>query len=447
MSPTNRYWPRRLEVLESKTLAKKDLGESRAAGLGPPPSFFLSPFCSGSSDLDTSSRLGQYLLVADLLILGGGAVGLATAWAASRRGARVRVLERHSSPNELSSHHGETRMIRCSYAEHPDYVALARRAWETWRELDAAGGAPVLHATGGLYVGPLEGAWLSGALASARAHDLPHELLDAAALRQRLPPLRLPAGCAAMLEPGAGFLRCELALRRFAALARAAGVEIVEGARVTSLIAEADGRPCARTDDGAEHRAAAVVDARGPGMAEAGLPWPLQVTRQLLGWFETRDAAALREGSWPVWAVDAAAVGGPAGGLLYGFPILQNESLLKAAWHAPGPTILPYSPEPARLAEVRDAGRALAELLPGRTGAAARAVACQYTMSPDGHFLVDRHPSGARGVAAAGLSGHGFKFAPVLGQALAEMALDGGTALPVGFLAARRLAPPPQRPA
>lgn len=386
-------------------------------------------------------------MVPDLLVLGGGAVGLSAAWAAARRGARVVVLERHRSPNEVSSHHGDTRMIRCAYAEHPDYVDLARASWDLWRELDAAGGDPVLRATGGLYLGPPDGALLSGALASARAHDLPHESLDAEELRRRLPRLRVPPGCAALLEPFAGFLRCEAALRRFAALARAAGAEIVEDTRVTSLAADDAGRPCARSAAGAEFRAAAVIDARGPGMAEAGLPWPLRVTRQLLGWFEVREAAALREGNLPVWAVEASALGGPAGGLLYGFPLLRGQEIVKAAWHSPGAEIIPYATAPARLDEVRDAGRALAELLPGCTGAAARAVACQYTMSPDGHFLIDRHPSGARGVAAAGLSGHGFKFAPVLGVALAEMALDGGTALPVGFLSARRLADPAQWPA
>lgn len=375
----------------------------------------------------------------DLLVLGGGAVGLATAWFAAERGSRVRVLERHRSPNELSSHHGETRMIRCAYAEHPDYVALARHAWDQWLALDDLGGNPVLHATGGLYLGAPDSAWMRGALTAARAHDLPHDLLDVQELQRRVPPLLLPPGCSAMFEPFAGYLLCEAALRRFATLARAAGAEIVEDTHVVALLAEADGRPCAITSRGEKFRAAAVVDARGPGMAEAGLPWPLRVTRQVLGWFEARDADALCEGCLPVWAVDAAAVGGPAGGLLYGFPVLPGQTQLKAAWHSPGPEIVPYSPAPAELAELDGAGRALAALFPGRTGATIRASACQYTMSPDGHFLLDRHPSGARGVAAAGLSGHGFKFAPVLGQALAEMALDGGTELPVTFLSARRL--------
>lgn len=375
----------------------------------------------------------------DLLVLGGGAVGLATAWFAARRGARVRVLERHRSPNEHSSHHGETRMIRCSYAEHPDYVALARRAWDQWQELDAQGGDPVLHATGGMYLGAPDSAWIRGALTAARAHDLPHELLEAPALRQRVPPICLPPGCVAMLEPFAGYLLCEAALRRFAKLARAAGAEIVEETRVIALRAEKEGRPCAVTSSGEEFRAAAVVDARGPGMAEARLPWPLRVTRQVLGWFDVRSASLVQAGRLPVWGVDAPAVGGEEGGLLYGFPVLPGQALLKAAWHSPGQEILPYSPAPAELSELASAGRALAGLFPGCTGAAMRASACQYTMSPDGHFLLDRHPSGARGVAAAGLSGHGFKFAPALGQALAEMALDGGTDLPVAFLSAGRL--------
>ncbi len=380
----------------------------------------------------------------DLLVLGGGAVGLAAAWwAAARRGARVRVLERFQSPNDRSSHHGETRMVRTAYAEHPDYVALARAAWRMWQDLDRAAAAPpVLHATGGVFFGAPDSDLVAGACRAAALHDLPHEVLDATALKSALPQFRAPPGTLAVRERFAGYLLCEEALRRLAAAARAAGAEIHEHTEVAALELAEDGSPCALTADGARHRAHAVADARGPGMAAAGLPWPLRVTRQLLGWFEPAAPADCREGALPVWACDAAAAGDTGGGIYYGFPARIGAGEVKAARHAPGESMDPYAVRAGQAAELDDVRRALARVLPAAAGPLRRLAVCQYTMSPDGHFILDRHPSGARGAAVAGLSGHGFKFAPVLGRALAEIALEGGTELPVGFLAARRLAAP-----
>lgn len=375
----------------------------------------------------------------DLLVLGGGAVGLFTALAAARRGARVRLLERLRSPNAESSHHGETRMIRCAYFEHPDYVALALTAWRLWEEFDRAhGGAPVLHATGGVYLGAPDGELVAGARAAAERHDLPHACWDAAALKAQLPQFEAPVGALAVREERAGFLLCEEALRRAAAACDAAGVERIEGAEVRALEVDADGAPSALSADGARHAATAVADARGPGMAAAGLPWSLRTTRQALGWFAPAQPAACAPGRLPVWACDAAIAGESGGGIFYGFPLLPGASAVKAARHVPGAPAPPHGPLTPASHELDDVARALRRILPAAAGPLLRAEVCRYTMSADGHFLLDRHPSGARGAACAGLSGHGFKFAPVLGQALAELALDGATTLPVAFLRADR---------
>jgi len=380
----------------------------------------------------------------DLLVLGGGTVGLAAAWAAARRGARVLVVEQFTSPNARSSHHGDTRVIRCAYFEHPDYVALALRAWAMWEEWDREqGGAPALHATGGFYFGAPDSELIAGARSAAERHDLPHRVLDARAAAVAFPQFRLPADAIALHERRAGFLLCEAALQRLAARARAAGVEIREGVAVTRAEAEANGGCCAMLADGTRVRARAVADARGPGMAAAGLPWPLRVTRQVLGWFAPVQPVPLAEGRLPVWACTAQVAGESGDGLFYGFPLAAGGGAVKAARHAPGAEIIPYSPKAAETGELADVARALARVLPDAAGLPVSAAACQYTMSPDGHFILDRHPLGWNGAAIAGLSGHGFKFAPVLGQALAELALDGGTALPVGFLSARRFG---QRP-
>lgn len=369
-----------------------------------------------------------------LLILGGGTVGLAAAWIAAERGARVTILERFTAPNERSSHHGETRLIRCAYAEHPDYVALARAAWTTWEELDQrCGGEAVLHPTGGLYFGAAGGELVDGSHHAAKLHDLPHTLLDPDSLRARFPLFHPAPGTVALHEQFAGWLRCEAALIRFATLARAAGAQLREQTRVFQVERAPDGGVQIRLENGERWSADAVVDTRGPGMQEAHPAWKLRVTRQVLGWFLPSAPAELAAAALPCWAAEAGAASEEGGGLFYATP--ARGGLIKAARHLPGSEITPYCVEAAQPEELNDVQRALRRLLPAAAGKLERVAACQYTMSSDGHFRLGAHPSGARGAALAGLSGHGFKFAPALGRALVEIALDGGTVLPVGFLA------------
>src|SRR4051812_21434652 len=130
-------------------------------------------------------------LTYDVIVLGVGGMGSATMYHLARRGLRVLGIERFDVPHELGSSHGESRIIRLAYAEHPDYVPLLRRAYALWRELESRAGEKLLIVTGGIDAGTEESANVQGSLSSCAIHNLPHEYLDAATLNRRFPGYRL----------------------------------------------------------------------------------------------------------------------------------------------------------------------------------------------------------------------------------------------------------------
>src|SRR5215210_455463 len=136
----------------------------------------------------------------DIGVIGLGAMGSATIDVLAMRGARVVGFDRHQPPHTGGSTHGHTRIIREAYYEHPLYVPLVRRAYELWAELQREAGTTLLTQTGGVMVGPERGSLVSGALASARAHGIPHELLDARVLNERFPAYRAHIDWVALFE-------------------------------------------------------------------------------------------------------------------------------------------------------------------------------------------------------------------------------------------------------
>ena len=194
-------------------------------------------------------------------------------------------------------------------------MPLLRRAYALWDELDAATGRPVLRRTGALYAGDANGALVAGSLASAKAHALPHELLEGEEIRRRYPLLRLPDGFAGVFEPEGGYLRCERAVVDMAGEATRHGAAIRENEPVRSWSVDTGGVSVV-TDRGT-HCAARLVLAAGAWSSKVAsdLGVSLEVTRQILGWVRPPDPEPFREGNLPCWAVDH------GDGLLYGFPI------------------------------------------------------------------------------------------------------------------------------
>ena len=370
----------------------------------------------------------------DAIVIGTGGVGSAAAYHLARRGAKVLGLDRFPGGHDKGSSHGETRIIRQAYFEHPDYVPLLKRAYELWGELERETGEKLFYRVGLLQIGPEHGPVVHGVLESARLHQLNVEKLGAAEIGRRWPSFRVPEGSIGAYEPGAGYLRVEACVLAHLAAAIGAGAELKTGVTVHSWRTEGNAI-CVATDQG-EFRAAKLVITAGPWAPQilVDLGIRMEVRRKHLYWLGTNDAA-LDQARSPTFLYEMPQ------GVYYGFPAIDALSV-KVAEHSGGEVVSDPLSDPRHLDE-RDLSRVkafLAECMPTVTGRLNRHAVCFYTMSPDEHFLVDRHPQSDRVVFAAGLSGHGFKFTSVLGEALAEMALEGRTSLPVGFLSCSRFA-------
>lgn len=372
----------------------------------------------------------------DIIVIGVGAMGSAACCHLARTGARVLGLEQFDIPHALGSSHGQSRMIRTAYFEHPDYVPLLRRAYQLWDELEATSGQKLLHRTGGIYIGPIDGEVVGGSLRAARQHNLPHELLDHAELNRRYPKFHVPEAWSALYEPEAGFLTPERVVAAYAEAALRAGAELHGREPVLEWNADAKGVRVRTTR--AQYEADHLVFCGGPWTTRLvqDLGVPLVVTRQVLAWVWPRDPAPFALGRFPVWAIDHL-----DGTLHYGFPMMPDVPGFKLAHHAPGHPADPDSV--ARDPQVADEDSfrpVLRSVIPQADGPLLSMKVCLYTNSPDHHFIIDRHPRYDRVTLACGFSGHGFKFASVVGQILADLALTGSTPLPAQFLQLNRFA-------
>ncbi|MDP9246409.1 MAG: N-methyl-L-tryptophan oxidase [Chloroflexota bacterium] len=367
----------------------------------------------------------------DVIVVGLGADGSAAAAHLAKRGARVLGLEAFPRGHTNGSSGGLTRVIRLAYYEHPDYVPLLKRAWTLWRELETETGEVVLKRTGGVYVGPREGELVAGSLRSAREHGLEHELLDPAALRARLPLFRFEPDWWGLAEATAGYLLPDVGIASHLAVAERHAATLRFDERVTAW--ERDGSGVRVTTDRGTYRASKVVIAAGawnPRLLPRLAPF-LQVKRVPLFWFEpVADHQALA--ALPVYIVDSGLGHG-----CYGFPYLADQGL-KIATHGAGtptdPNTVDREAHASDEAPIRDFIRAR---LPCADGPVRMTKICMYTVTPDEHFIVD---TDGPVTYASACSGHGFKFASVMGEVLAELALDGKTRHPIGFLSASRFA-------
>ena len=369
--------------------------------------------------------------VFDVIVIGTGGMGAAAACHLARRGVHVLGLDRFPVAHDRGSSHGQTRLIRLAYYEHPDYVPLLRRAFDLWRDLERDAGRPLLVESGLVMAGPASGAVIAGALTSARTHALPVERLTAAAATARWPALRVPEWWDVVYESTAGYLFVEDCVRAHAAAATRAGAELRSGVTVHGWRI-AGGRVVVETNAGSFTADRLVLC---PGAWATGLLQvpgvPLTVLRKSLFWFaaspghETEHAA----GRLPCFAFDTPA------GFFYGFPALDARGI-KVANHTGGrvvadPLALDRGVDPDEQGQL---AAWLGDHLPGVDRRPTGHATCMYTMSPDHHFLLGLHPAHPQVAIAAGFSGHGFKFASVVGEILADLATTGRTSHPIGFL-------------
>ncbi|HUQ60883.1 N-methyl-L-tryptophan oxidase [Lentzea sp.] len=362
----------------------------------------------------------------DVIVIGLGGMGSAAAYRLAQRGRRVLGLERFAPVHTRGSSHGGSRITRQAYFEDPAYVPLLLRAHEMWDQVERDSGERIFHRVGGVLAGPPDSGTLTGSRASAEQYGLKHDVLDARETRKRFPTLRPEPDEIALYEEGAGFVVPEAAVRAHLELARRAGADLRFEEPVTHW---EQGRV---TTAEATYEAGHVVVCPGPwapGLL-GDLEIPFEVERIVQHYF---TPAADGFDDHPVYIWDPADGNG-----FYGFP--RIDGAVKVAFHTGGqPCTADTVDRVVHDHEVDAIRNATALPMPGIAGTYQRGATCMYTNTADRHFVIARHPGHDDVTVACGFSGHGFKFVPVVGEILADLATDGATRHPIALFDPARL--------
>lgn len=368
----------------------------------------------------------------DVIVLGVGAMGSATCFHLASRGLRVLGIEQFDIAHDHGSSHGRSRVIRKAYFEDSRYVPLLHRTYELWRELESISGDKLLHLCGCLNVGPPEHVCVQSVKESAVQHGLKHELLDRDEIVRRWPALRPHENDVGLFEPDGGYVPPERCIRAHVAAAQQRGAVIQVRETVRSWSANNES-VTVETDRG-RYNARHLVITAGPwlGTMARELGLPLKVERQVQLWFAPKDRELFDPARLPVFihfVKDRA---------YYGIP-MYDEAGAKIARHHGGETTTPETiNRSVTVADEHDVRDYIKTYILMADGPLLDAKICMYTNTPDDHFIVDRHPQHPRVLIAGGFSGHGFKFAPVIGEALRDLIVEGHTSLPINLFSLQR---------
>ncbi len=376
-------------------------------------------------------------MVFDVIVVGGGGMGSAAAWQLARRGQRVLVLERYDIPHAHGSSHGISRIIRLPYYEDPAYVPLLRRAYALWREAEAASGRELLVTTGSIDASPEWDPLFQGALASARLHDLEHEVLTGGAVNDRFPGYRLPAGHRAVFQPDGGLVASERAVVAHTELAQANGAVVHAREQVLGWQAAGSGEGVTVTTGRGRYEAGRLVLTAGAWMEDLVplLAGRAVAERQVLAWLQPHAPGLFTVDRFPVFNLQVEE------GRYYGLPIYEVPGFKFGRYHHLGEVghadaLLLREPDAADERLLRAFGE---RYFPQGSGPTMALRACMFTNTPDEHFILDHHPAHSQVVLASPCSGHGYKFCSVIGEILADLATgDGRTRHDIDFLRLQR---------
>jgi sarcosine oxidase len=355
-------------------------------------------------------------------VVGLGATGSAALCRLARRGVHAIGFEQFETGHDLGSSHGPTRIFRLAHFENASYVPLLRRAYALWRELESIAQRPFVDRTGIVEIGPAGGDLIKGTLAAAQRHNLPHEVMDAKALMRRYPTYTLAEDFAAVLQPDGGIIAARSAIETNIRIATEAGARVRSGEKVLSI--EPKGKGVRLRTEHDEIEVDGAIIAAGPWMGSLlpELKLPLRVTRQVVGWFEPHDPAPFAADRFPVFLLESRF------GIHYGFPNDGRMGIKVSKHHHRDETVTPDLCNRNVTAEDVALIRApLAQFIPGANGRLLNAQTCLYTMTPDDTFIVDRMAGFPHIVIASPCCGHGFKFSPVIGEIVADLAVLGTT--------------------
>ncbi len=376
----------------------------------------------------------------DVIVLGLGAMGSAAAQQLAARGKNVLGIEQFTPPHDKGSSHGGSRMIRQAYWESAAYVPLVLRSYELWERLERDAGKRLLTITGGLILGPAESQMVASGIAAARQHGIAYTVLVPREIRDRFPAITPLENDVAVFEERAGYLLPEECIRAQLKMAAGSGAELHFEEKVLGW--NADARSAEVTTSRAVYEAERLVVTAGPWANEMlqGLV-PLKVTRQVMTWIEPQGGIEpFLARHFPVFLCESPEDGRPG----YGFPAIDGAGGgVKAAIHGSDVECTPETVD--RVIHELDGAEVIRKLkprFPALDGEIVKAKTCLYTMTPDEHFVIGLHPELPWVSVACGFSGHGFKFAPVVGEILADLATMGATHHPIDLFSPMRFEGP-----
>ncbi|MEO1526640.1 MAG: N-methyl-L-tryptophan oxidase [Planctomycetota bacterium] len=369
----------------------------------------------------------------DAIVVGLGGVGSATLYQLASRGLSVLGIDRYSPPHTYGSSHGQTRVFRTAYFEHPSYVPLLRRAADLWRLTEEHCGEELYHKTGLLEIGPRDGVVIPGILRSAAEFDLPIETMSMADAKDQFPGIEGPENWTAVVEAEAGFLAVEACIENHLALAQQRGATVRYGTTVDQWKSVGDGMELRLGND--RVHAARVVLAGGPWSAQwlAKYEVELSIVRKHIYWYETHEQGYHQSSGFPCYFFET------RDGFFYGTPAIDDAGV-KVARHSGGEQIT--DPEKHHTRDPQDQRQCESFLkthLPKASQNQTHWSGCYYTVTPDEHFIIDHMPEMPHVTVVAGLSGHGFKFASVLGEIAAQSVVEESTEFDLDFLRLVRL--------
>jgi sarcosine oxidase len=371
----------------------------------------------------------------DVIVVALGSMGSAAAHTLAARGLRVLGLETFWPAHDQGSAHGGTRIIRQAYFEGPAYVPLLRGAFDGWRELQEQSGRDLVRLCGGIYIGDPDSVIFTGSLEAAQVHGLPHEVLDAAAIRARFPTMGPADHAVGLYEPNAGYVRPEETVLANMDLARQHGAQLHFEETVTSWTTTPGGGVEVVTPKG-RYGGDRLVLAPGAWTPQL-IPMPVRIAveRQIFYWFEPHFTADIPYERYaaghPVYIEET-----DGNGWVYGFPMVDGpEGGLKIAFYRQNvgtttPETIDRTVHPDEVDAMR---RRALQLFPHLTGRLVKAATCMYASAPDDHFVIGRLNDMPQVVLASGFSGHGFKFVPVVGQIVADLVQTGSTAYDISM--------------
>lgn len=369
----------------------------------------------------------------DVAVIGLGAMGSAALAHLAARGLKVIGFERQFPAHSLSSSHGDSRIIRLGYFEDPAYVPLLLRAYENWAALEKRLGEEILTMTGVLQIGKPESDLIRGTLASCQMHDLPHEVLTPDAVTARFPAFQIDPDEVAALDPQGGYLRPEKAVLGHLKLAAEDGAVMHFGETIRTMESEADGLNL--TSDQGIYRAKRIIVATGVWISELvpQMKSIAQPLRQVVAWYQSNQPALADPQRMPCFIRDEGEEGS-----FFGFPAIGPQGVKIGRHLHLNQSLEPDRPNaPIDEQDEELLNRFAAKRLPDVASLMRNATTCRYTILPGERFLIDLHPENQNIVLCSACSGHGFKFASVIGEALADLATQGKTQLPIDIFAYR----------